>query len=133
MEDLDKDEVGSELTGEDMAKLWSNKDVFGRDKREPLVWHHRLKHCSFKSLLGLSKRVIIPRNLSKIRKLHPCVACLFVNSHKIPWRTKGKHLGGSTRRPSDTTPVAMTSIDQMVSAKPGLTPQVTGFLTHAIF
>ena len=88
LEELDKDEVGSELTGEDMAKLWSNKDVFGRDKRESLVWHHRLKHCSLKPLIIISMRGIISRKISRFRKIPLCVACMFEIHHKRPWRTK---------------------------------------------
>ena len=51
-----------------MAKLWSNEDILGWDDRELLVWHHRINHCSLKSLIRIYKRGIIPRNLSKIRK-----------------------------------------------------------------
>ena len=39
----------------------------------------------------------------------------------------------SIRKPSETRPGAVTSIDQMVSAQPGIIPQVTGCLTHVIF
>ena len=48
--------IGYELTREDVVKLWSTEDLLLYDKREILVWHHRLKICSFKSLLRLSER-----------------------------------------------------------------------------
>ena len=57
-----------------MAKLWSAGGLLGRDKREFLVWHHRLIHCNFKPLLRLSKRGIIPRKLRRVIKIPPCVA-----------------------------------------------------------
>ena len=126
MEDTEKYEVGAELTREDMAKLWSTENILGRDEREILVFHHRLNHCYLKSLLRLSKRGIIPRNISNIRKFPPCVTCLFGKSHKRPWRTKGKHSGGSIRKPSETRTGAINSIDQMVSYKPGLIPKSLG-------
>ena len=113
-----------------MAKLWSTENILVKDDRELLFFHHSLKHLSFKSLVILSKRSIIPRKLRKIRKLPPCVACLFVNSHKRPWGTKGKHSCRSIRKPSKTRPKAMASIDHMVSAQTRITPQVTGDLTQ---
>ena len=50
-----------------------------------------------------------------------------------PWRTKGKRLCGSIRKPSDTIPGDITSINQMVSVQPGIISQVTVSLTHARF
>ena len=116
-----------------MAKLWSIEDLLGQDERDVLVWHHRLNQCPFKYLLRLSRRGIIPNNISELKKLPPFVACLFVKSHRRPWMTKLKCSGGYIRKPSDTRPVAMTSIYQMVYVKPGLTPQVTVSLTHERF
>ena len=69
-------ELGSKLTREDMAKLWSTKDILGRDEKEILVWHHRLNHCSLKFVLRLSNTGIINRKLSSIRT--PPVCCLFI-------------------------------------------------------
>ena len=66
LEKVDKDSVGSNITREDMAKLWSTKDLLGRDKRAVLVWHHIPNHCSFKYLLRIYKRGIIPKNFIKI-------------------------------------------------------------------
>ena len=114
-----------------MAKLWSTEDLLGQDEGDILVWNHNLNRCSFKYLLRLSKRLIITSNINKVRKLPPCVAYLFRKSHKRPWRTKGKHSGGSTRKPSETRPGAMTLIDKMVYDQPGLIHQVTGYLTHS--
>ena len=64
-----------------MSKLWSTKDLLGRENRELLVWHHRLNHCFFKSLIKLSNKMVIPKKLGKVRKLPPCVACLFGKAH----------------------------------------------------
>ena len=133
MDEVDKDTVVYYLTREDISKPWSIDYLLGWYGRDILVWHHRLNHFSLRSLLRLSKRVIIPSNISSIRKLPPCVACLFVKSHKRPWITKGKFLGNSIRKTSETRPDAMTSIYQMVSAQPVLLPQVTGYITYAIF
>ena len=37
LEEVDKYAVGSELTMEDMSKLWSTEELLGRYKRELLV------------------------------------------------------------------------------------------------
>ena len=108
-----------------MAKLWSTEEILGSEKRELLVWHHRLNCCSLKYLLRISKRGIIPRKISNVRP-PPCVARRFVQYHKRQWRTKGKGSDGSIRKQSETRPRAMTSIDQMVSSHPGIITQVTG-------
>ena len=116
-----------------MTKLWSNEDLLGLDERELLVEHHRMYHCSFKYLLRLSKRWVIPRKLSKTRKLPPFVVCLFRKSHKRLWSTKGKRLGGTISKISETRPRAVTSIDRMFYSQPGLNPQINGSLTHSRF
>ena len=65
----------------------------------------------------------------------PSLCCMYVFGyyHNRLWRTKGKHSGGSIRKPSETIPGAMTSIDLIVSDQPGLIPRVTVALTHARF
>ena len=114
-----------------MDNLWSTEHVLGQYYREILVWHHRLNHCIFKSLHRLSRRVIIPKKLSLVQKLPPFMACLFGKSHMTTWRIKGKCSGRYIRKPSNTKPGSMTSVDRMVYAQPGLIPQVTWSLTHA--
>ena len=110
------DFIGSNLTREDMAKMCSTEDLLGQDEMEILVYHHSLNHYSFKSFLRLSRIGIIHNNIGNVKKLPPSVACLFVKYHRRPWRTKGNQLGGTIKKPSETIPGAMTSIDQMVSA-----------------
>ena len=44
LDEVDRYSVGSGLIMEGMAKLRSTKDLWERDKRELLVWHHRLNH-----------------------------------------------------------------------------------------
>ena len=48
LEEEGKYVVGSELTREDMANIWSTKDLLGWDNRELLVWYNRLSYFSFK-------------------------------------------------------------------------------------
>ena len=116
-----------------MAKLCSTKYLLVRYDRECLVCHHSLKYFSFKSLLRLYKRVVIPSNLSNVRKLPPCVAFLFGKFQNRPWSTKVKFSGGSIRNTLDIRPRAMKYIDQIISAQLGIISQVIGVLTHARF
>ena len=63
-----------------MDTLGSTEELLGQDKREILIWHHRLNHFYFKYLLRLSNRVIISRNLSKIRPPLPLCRLLIWKS-----------------------------------------------------
>ena len=102
---MDTDVVGADITREEMANLWSTKELFGRGERELLVWHHRLNHCSFKYLLRLSKRLINTRKLIRFRNLPPLyllsileVAQVTMDDQrqKIRWVTQ-ESLGDQTR------------------------------------
>jgi hypothetical protein len=56
------------------------------------------------------------------------MSCIFGMAHCKPWRFKGSK--GSIRKESDNAPGKCVSMDQMVSAQPGLTPQMAGCLTN---
>jgi hypothetical protein len=56
------------------------------------------------------------------------MSCIFGTSHCKPWHTKGAH--GSIRKDSDNAPGKCVSMDRLVSAQPGLMPQMAGFLTN---
>ena len=72
----------------------------------------------------------IPKRLAQLRGRCPiCVSCLFGTAHKRPWRTKSKE-SHPIRKESDMSPGARASTDQIVSAQPGLIPQISGKLTH---
>jgi hypothetical protein len=77
----------------------------------------------------LTKRGYLPKILLKLQdKLSLCVACQFDTAHQCPWRTKGKK-SGSIQKPDQSKPSDGVSVDQIISAQPGLIPQMTGFLT----
>jgi hypothetical protein len=77
----------------------------------------------------LAKRGCLPKILLKLQdKLPLCVACRFGTAHQRPWCTKGKK-SGSIQKPDQTKPADGVSVDQIISAQPGLIPQMAGFLT----
>lgn len=68
----------------------------------------------------------MPKRLLKCKGSEPlCVACQFGAAHRRPWRVKGKK-AGSIRKETETAPGDGTSVDQIVSAQPGLLPIMEG-------
>eukprot|EP00956_Cyclotella_meneghiniana_P008619 scaffold11745_cov39-Cyclotella_meneghiniana.AAC.3 len=92
-------------------------------------WHHRLYHLQFRRIFMLADKGFLPKGLPKCEDNFPkCVACEFGTAHRRPWRFKGKQ-SGSIRKEKQVKPGDGQSIDQTVSAQPGLIPQMSGFLT----
>jgi hypothetical protein len=72
----------------------------------------------------------IPKRLAALKGCCPiCVACLFGQAHKRPWRSKSKQKH-PIRKPTDDAPGKKASLDLMVSAQPGLIPQIIERLTN---
>jgi hypothetical protein len=98
-------------------------------QEEMLSYHYRLHHEPFPKLIVLAQQGIIPKRLASLKGRCPiCIPCLFGKAHKRPWRSKSKLLH-PIRRKSDDHPGAQASMDHLVSAQPGLIPQITGNLT----
>jgi len=77
----------------------------------------------------LAKQGYLPKILLKLQdKLPLCVACQFGTAQRRPWRNKSKK-NGSIRKPDQIKPGDGVSVDQIISAQPGLIPQMAGFLT----
>ncbi len=56
------------------------------------------------------------------------MSCIFGVAHPKPWGSKGSK--GSIRKESNNALRKCVSLDQLVSAQPGLIPQTAGFLTN---
>ena len=103
--------------------------VLSPSQQELMSWHHRLYHLPFWRMFQLASKGYLPKILLDCKEKPPlCVACQFGTAHRRPWRTKGKK-AGSIRREEHKVPGDGVSIDQIVSAQPGLIPQMAGFLT----
>ena len=99
-------------------------------QQEFMSWHHRLYHLPYRILFWLASLSFLPKRLLECRNKPPlCVAYQFGQAHRRPWQTKGKK-SGSIQIPEQTKPVDGVSVDQIVSAQPGLIPQMSGFLTN---
>ncbi|KAL7547062.1 hypothetical protein ACHAWF_010384 [Thalassiosira exigua] len=99
-------------------------------QKELLELHYRLNHVSFPTLIDMAEKGEIPKRLAKLKGNTPvCMSCIFGTAlHRRPWRTKGKP--GKIRKAEENAPGKCTSVDQLVSAQPGLIPQMSGFLTN---
>ncbi|KAL7504927.1 hypothetical protein ACHAXN_005718, partial [Cyclotella atomus] len=120
------------LSAEDAIKLARPRTL--SPTQQPLMnWHHRLYHLPFRRIFLLAEKGWLPKRLLDCRDNIPlCVACQFGSAHRRPWRFKGKK-SGSIRKKEETKPGDGQSLDQLVSAQPGLIPQMSGFLTSSCY
>jgi hypothetical protein len=99
-------------------------------QEEMLSHHNRLHHTPFPKLIVMAQRGEIPKRLASLKGRCPlCVACIFGQAHKRPWGSKSKQKHPICK-PTDDTFGKCASMDQMVSAQPGLIPQMSGRLTN---
>ena len=95
-----------------------------------MSWNHRLHHTTFCILLRLAKIGFLPKIFLECQnKTLLGVSCQFGQAHRRPWCTKGKKIG-SIQTPDQIKTVNGVSVDQIISAQPGLIPQMSGFITN---
>ena len=71
----------------------------------------------------------INKRFAKLKdRLTVYTSCVFCVSHRRPWRSKGTP--GTICKDSETEPGDYVSIDQLVSAQPGLIPQISDYLIN---
>ena len=99
--------------------------------QEEMMSHRcRLHHTPFPRLIIMAELGEIPKQLAQLRgHCTSCVSCLIGTAHKRPWRTKSKD-NHPICKESDMFLGARASTDQLISAQPGLSPQISGKLTH---
>ena len=93
--------------------------------QEEMMSHHcRLHHTPFPKLITMAENGEIPKRLAALKGRCPiCVACLFGQAHKRPWRSKSKQKHPICK-PIDDASGKTVSLNQMVSAQPGLIPSM---------
>jgi hypothetical protein len=126
-------EVGQDITKKEAENL-AQPRILTPIQQELMDWHHRLYHLSFPKIFCLAKKGYLPKYLLKCKGALPlCIVCQFRTAHQRPWRTHGK-ASGSICHPEHILPGDGVFFDQIVSAQPGLIPQMSGFLTsHCIW
>jgi hypothetical protein len=121
-------EVGIGISKE-VAQELAYPRVLTPSQQELLSWHNRLYHLPFNCLIQLAHWWVLPCFILGCEDKPPlCVVCQFGQAHRRPWHTKGKD-SGSIHCPTETEPGDGTSVNQIVSAQPGLIPQMSGFPT----
>jgi hypothetical protein len=121
--------ASAELSESQLHALISPKSLSPLQE-EMLSHHYRLHHTPFPKLIVMAERGEIPQRLASLKRRCPlCVVCLFGQAHKRPWRSKSKEKH-PIRKLTDDAPGKRSSLDQMVSAQPGLIPQMSGRLTN---
>jgi hypothetical protein len=122
-----------EVTNQYLSKEYAIKlacpRVLSPTQQLLMKWHHRLFHLPFRWMFMLAERGWLPKSILDCKDNAPlCVAFQFGAAHRRPWRVKGKK-SGSICKAKEVEPGDGQSIDQIVSAQPGLIPQMSGFLT----
>jgi hypothetical protein len=99
--------------------------------QEQMMSHHyQLHHMHFPKLIVMAEKGIICKHLASLKGWCPiCVSCLFGQAHKRPWCSKSKQKHPICK-PTDDAPGKRASMDALVSAQPGLIPQMSGNLTN---
>ena len=124
-----RNEVGTGLTLSE-AQALARPRTLSPLQQESMSWHNLLYHLPYRILFRLASLRFLPKRLLECRnKPLLCVACQFGQAQRRPWRTKGKK-SGLIRTPDQTQPGDGVLVDQIVSAQPGLIPQMSGFLTN---
>ena len=100
-------------------------------QEDMMSYHYRLYYLPFPKLIIIAEQGRIPKRLAQLRgRTSICVACIFGSARKRPWQTKAKSSKYPIQKKEDDAPGKKTLIDQIVSAQPGLVPQMGGRLTH---
>ena len=93
---------------------------------EFLKYHIKFGHCSPKKIQVMARQGLLPKRLATC-DIPICSACQYGKATKRPWRQKTVRNRETGRQP--TAPGDVVSVDQMISATPGLIAQMSGFLT----
>jgi hypothetical protein len=92
-----------------------------------LAWHYRLGHIPFAKIRQMASRGDLPIGLATCQ-IPKCAACMYGKATRRAWRTKTPVNAIANKQV--TAPGTVVSMDQLVSAVPGLIGQMKGFLTR---
>jgi hypothetical protein len=106
-----------------------NPQTLDDNQHKVMALHFKMNHLPFLAMITLAGKKRINKKFVWLKHRLPiCMSFIFGTYHCKPWRTKGAH--GLICKDSDNAPGKCVSMDQLVSAQPGLIPQMAGFLTN---
>ncbi len=116
------------LTRQQLEQI-SNPQTLDDDQREFMELHYKMNHLPLPALITLAEKGKINKKFVKLKDRLPiCMLCIFGQAHRKPWQSKDSR--ESICKETDNAPGKCFSRDQLVSAQPGLVPQMSGFLTN---
>jgi hypothetical protein len=116
------------LTREQLQHI-SHPQILDNDQQEFMGLHCKMNHFPLSAMITLAEKGKLNRKFTKFKhRLPVCTSCIFGTAHHKPWCSKGER--GSIRKHNDNAPGKCVSINQMISAQPGLILQMAGFLTN---
>ena len=117
------------LSNDDLSFL-AHLTALSQEDQDWLYHHNRLNHLSRNEMYKLAVVSVIPKRIAKYRlKSLFCASCAFGKAHRRQWKHKRDEVQ-HIRSPRDSRPGSKVSVDQMISAQPGLVPQTSGHLTR---
>jgi hypothetical protein len=91
------------------------------DQQEFMGLHYTMNHLPLPAMITLAEKGKLNRKIAKLKqRLLVCMSCIFGTAHPKPWCSKGEK--GLIRKHNEDAPGKCVSIDQMISAQPGLIP-----------
>ena len=106
-----------------------HQQVLDNDQQEFMGLHYKMNHLLIPAMIKLAKKGKLNRKFAKLNhRLLVCMSCMFGNAHRKPWHSKGEKV--LIKKLTNNAPGKCVSIDQMISAQPGVIPQMAGFLTN---
>jgi hypothetical protein len=117
-----------QLTQEQIQSI-SHPPILDDDLQEFMGLNCKMNHLPLPAMITLAEKEQLNRKFIKLKYRIPvCMSCIFGRVHHKPWCSKGAK--GSIQKEEDDAPGKCISINHMVSAQPGLIPQMAGFLTN---
>jgi hypothetical protein len=116
------------LTQEQIQSI-SHPQILDDDQKEFTGLHCKMNHLHLSAMITLAEKGWLNRKFIKLKyRLPVCMSCIFITAHCKPWHSKGAK--GSIQKEEEDAPGKCVSINHMISAQPGLIPQMAGFLTN---
>ena len=104
-------------------------EILDKDQQDLVSLHNKMNRLPFPAMIKLAWNGNIDKRFTKLKNRQPVyMSCIFGRSHRQTWRSK--KTPGTIHKEIETEPGNCVSIDQIVSAQPGLIPQIPGYITN---